>query len=186
MWTKWRSLTEPSTRPNCWPSTNTFSGGKCKPCVEPPAEMSAWWTMDETGGFVSRDIAGGNHGEWSGSPTPMEGKVDVSLFFNGIDQHLKVPSHPSINFKASQSFTIDAWIRPNSLDNRRGALVSKVDPNTGVGYHLSHRSGRLIFSMSDGSSAVFNYVSPQQITRRLVDVRGGDRGSRCGPRGGLR
>ena len=51
------------------------------PCVQPPAGMAAWWSLDETSGTTAFDIAdfptNGTH--VPNGPTPVLGKVAGGL-----------------------------------------------------------------------------------------------------------
>jgi hypothetical protein len=124
----------------------------------------AWWPFDELSGF-SADIAGANHGNLINNPNPVPGKVDEALDFDGQDQFVEVADDSSLNFGTDESFSIDLWIKPTKLENLLSPLVEKWDAITGTGYRLFMRSGTLVFTMNDGSSATFSYVSPNKIVR---------------------
>ncbi len=141
-----------------------LSGGKCKPCAQPPPDLAAWWPLDETVGPVSADVAGPNDGQWIGTPEPANGKVGGALRITSPDDRLAVADHPSLDFAAADSFTLDAWIKPDSVDNLLAVIVSKWQPETRVGYRLFLRSGRIVFQMGDGTVAQVSYVSPNVIS----------------------
>ena len=141
----------------------SLSGGKCKPCITPPAGIVAWWPFDETSGSVSNDVVGPNSGSQIGGPVPANGKVDTALEFAKESQRVEVLDHPSLDLGAESNLSIDVWIRPVELENRISTIVEKLDRFTRVGYRLFLRSGRLIFGMSDGSVPQFSYISPVTI-----------------------
>lgn len=142
---------------------NVLSGGKCKPCSEPPDGIVSWWLFDETSGTISEDFVGPNDGEHVGGPVPANGKVDGALEFNGIDQRVKVADDPSLNFGDATSFSIDGWIRPEEVEDLVSVIVEKHEPESRVGYRLFMRSGTLVFDMNDGSSLLLSYISPNVI-----------------------
>ncbi len=142
---------------------NSLSGGKCLPCIDPPDGLVAWWPFDEATGGPAIDFAGSNTGEYIGTPAPIEGKVDLCLTFNGIDQRVFVQDDPSLNFDSNDSFSIDAWIRPDQVDGLMSTIVEKWDSDNRVGYRLFLRSGRLVFTMNDGSTPKMSYVSPNTL-----------------------
>ncbi len=143
---------------------DSFIGGKCKPCITPPEGIVAWWPFDESEGPLSQDIVGNNVGDQVGSPTSAPGKVDFSLQFTSIGQHVKVADNPTLNFDESTSFSIDVWIRPEEVKDLASLLVDKTDPETLVGYRLLLRDGHVVFSMSDGSFPQTTYVSQQKVS----------------------
>lgn len=149
---------------------DSLSGGKCKPCVKLPEGIVSWWPFDEASGILADDIAGQNTGDQVGGPTPANGKVGGAFEFNGIDQRVKVADHPSLDFGATGSFSIDAWIRPEEVEDLLSVILEKWNPESRVGYRLFMRSGTLVFDMNDGSSSLFSYMSPNQIAERWTFV----------------
>lgn len=90
-------------------------------CATPPPSMIAWWTFDETSGVGAADIAGGNNGAHQGGPTPTPGQVAGALDFDGSNDRVFAPvvqTHDYVNL------TLDAWIRPDSLDANGTAIVA--------------------------------------------------------------
>ncbi len=130
------------------------------PCVPPPAGMVDWWPFDEAAGPVANDIAGfNNQGVHMNGPTVIAGKVRNALCFNGDNQYVEVRDHPEVNFLGScnagaapaESFTIDAWIRADSIQSVATILDKRVNPSDPIGYSLFIANGRLAFQMADGS-----------------------------------
>jgi hypothetical protein len=113
------------------------SAGKCKQqCVQPPANMTAWWPLDEASGTTANDIAGvPNNGTHVNGPTPTPGKVAGALRFDGVDDHVRVPDHPELNV-GTGSFTLDAWVRTNWKGPTQGNVVVIVDKRGPAGYSL--------------------------------------------------
>ena len=92
------------------------SAGKC-PCTPAPSPgMISWWPGDNS----TDDIQGGNNGTFEGGATYGSSEVRQAFSFNGVDQDVLI-GNPA-NLKLSPSFTIDAWINPNSIVDFRAVL----------------------------------------------------------------
>ena len=132
---------------------------KCCNCGPPPADMVGWWTLDETAGLVSGDIAGfANTGIRTNGPNPVTGMVAGALDFDGTN-YVRVADHPDLDV-GEGDFSIDAWIK--TTDNY-GTFVSKMgtaDASTesAVGYRVMLWSdGRPLVQLKNSSGSVLNY-----------------------------
>lgn len=129
-------------------------------CVDPPAGMVAWWSLDETSGTTSLDLAGFNNAgiQFSG-PVPVAGKVLGGLQFDGINDYIEVPDHSELNFGIG-NFSFDAWIKTNENTGQKTILNKLQFPlNQGYSLYLSNGEVRLIIA---ASSPVF-YVSSMHV-----------------------
>jgi len=62
---------------------------------------------DFTGG-TANNKAGSNHdGIFMGNPVATNGKVGQGYLFDGVDDYIRVPDHPDLDF--SRTFTISGW-----------------------------------------------------------------------------
>jgi len=124
-------------------------------CVDPPANMRAWWTLDELGGPALDSVAF-NDGTWIGNPIPVAGKVDGALQFNQFDgavDFVHVPDHPALNF-GTGDFSIDAWVRTEQADGVRILVDKRAQEATGTrGYSLFLFNGQLGFQIADGNGS---------------------------------
>jgi hypothetical protein len=89
---------------------NTASAGKCKQCLEPPANMVGWWSGDAN----SNDSSGSAYnGTLSGSASYAVGRVGQAFSFDGNAGSVVV-SRPggsdALNMQAG-NFTVDAWVK---------------------------------------------------------------------------
>ncbi len=96
--------------------------GKCPPpppqCVPVPSGIVSWWRSDES----ASDEYGRNSGTLMNGATYTSGKVGQAFNFDGVDDHVRIPSSSSLN--PTGSFTIDAWIYPVA-DVPHGSIIGK-------------------------------------------------------------
>lgn len=161
--------------------TSAFNGGpwldvSCASCVTPPSNMVAWFSLDESAGTKAGDLAQAApkitnmsqlvspiDGTYFGSPLRLTGSlgwVSNAVKFDGTNDYVEAPNHPSLNF-GSGDFSIDAWVKidhPNDANGVR-ALVEKREQIGGqyFGYSFFLYNGKLSLQLADGGYA--NYVS---------------------------
>ena len=130
-------------------------------CVDPPADMTAWWTLDEPTGGVSFDDAGGiaDDGAWTNGVTPIPGQVDDALTFDGVDDYVAVPHSADVDFAgvaggAQEDFSFDAWVRVPAGGAGVTVLLDKrtMVRNRVRGYSVFLYNNRLGFQMADASA----------------------------------
>ena len=142
-------------------------------CVQPPANLRAWWTFDETTGSVAADIAGlTNNGAHTNAPTPGVGQVAGALGFDGTNDFVTTPNHSELLFGGG-SLTIDAWIKTANSSGSQPIVDKRVQNSTGKasGYALFLQNGKLAFQLANGTrspSGYFNYFS---TTTPIADGR---------------
>lgn len=86
-------------------------------CVWPPANLVAWWPLNEPSGApIIHDIAGANNGVFNGLPGPTSilGKVGNAFQFDGTDDRIFAPK-TSPGAHDYTNLTIDAWIYPHVI-----------------------------------------------------------------------
>lgn len=107
-------------------------------CTAPPANMVAWWPLDEGSGATTADIAGGNTGNLVNGPVWLTpGQVSNALGFDGVDDYVQaVNNAPDFG---TGDFSIDAWVRTNPNSVGAQTIVEKMDYTGGTrrGYRLS-------------------------------------------------
>jgi len=119
-------------------------------CVPPPADMAAWWPLDETTGPIAADIAGfPTNGTHFNGPTPLAGMVAGALSFDGVDDYVEVADHPSLNF-GQGNLSVDAWIRTSDSSGVKIILDKRVEAASVQGYSLFLANGLLGFQLADG------------------------------------
>ena len=113
-------------------------------CVDPPnTTMVAWYPFDETVGTTAANLATGNIGTLTNSPTHVPGKVAGALRFDGNNDYVESPSTIVTNIgpagipptcSGSYStcrgdFSIDAWI--NVDPTASVSAITIVDKRSG-------------------------------------------------------
>jgi len=114
-------------------------------CIVSPPDLVSWWPLDETSGTLAEDIADGNDGTHINSPTPIAGKVDGALDFDGTDD-LVDAGNPT-NLKLTTG-TVDAWIKTSDAGNGFRGIATK---NMAYGMFLKDN----IFGIFDWGTSTF-------------------------------
>jgi len=125
-------------------------------CCTPPSGMVSWWAGDGN----ANDIQGSNHGILQNGVTFAVGKVGQAFSLDGVNDYVKVPHSPSLNFGTS-SFSIDAWVN-TTASSRVKVLLDKRSGSTPKGYHLYLWNGKPGIQMARGlgSSGCEAYPTP--------------------------
>jgi len=99
----------------------------CDVCQTGSEDLVAHWEFDEGTGTTAVDSAGSNNGVIS-EATYTTGKIgSYALNFDGNGDYIQVSDGDSLDFEgAGESFTVSAWIYPNTLSSQR-AIVYKAD-----------------------------------------------------------
>ena len=121
-------------------------------CVDPPANLVAWWPLDETSGTTSVELIGGNDGTHVNGPTPLANKfVDNSLCFNGVNTYVNVPNAAALNV-GQGDFSVDAWINTSQTFGVQKIVDKRLEAGTSViGYSFFVSGGTLAFQLADGN-----------------------------------
>ena len=116
-----------SASPNTWLTTRMKVSGTPW-VIDMPAASHEWRFEVDT-----LDSVGTAHGTALNGPTYVSGKEGTSaLKFNGNDQCVTVPDAADLRFTATQSFTLSAWVKLNSLPNAWAGIVNKGHDAYGI------------------------------------------------------
>lgn len=127
------------------------SFGKCRTCTPPPVNMIGWWPAEGT----ADDIAGSYDGTLEGGAGFGAGKVGQSFSLDGIDDRVNLG-----DLALPITFTIDAWIKPNSLPAGGAFILAKDDGVADDSYSLSSLStGRLQMQVRNASNQLTRYIT---------------------------
>jgi autotransporter-associated beta strand protein len=109
-----------SGSPNTWLTTRMKVSGTPW-VINKPATAHEWSFESNT-----LDSVGTAHGTAVNGPTYVSGKeADSALNFNGTNQYVTVPDAVDLRFTSTQSFTLSAWVKLNSLPNAWAGIVNK-------------------------------------------------------------
>ena len=123
-------------------------------CTPPPPNMVSWWPGDGN----ANDIQDGNSPtETFGAPQFVTAEVGQGFKFDGDDGYA-VPDDDSLDFDASESFTIETWVRVDGSPASESAVVEKFGGF--IGYRLSVISaGGIKFEISTASGNL-TWINP--------------------------
>ncbi len=76
-----------------------------------PSNLTHYWTLDETSGSVYSDQVGTTSAVCSTCPQPVPGKINVAKQFDRIDDAVTISHDGTFNWSATQSFSIEFWMR---------------------------------------------------------------------------
>lgn len=105
-------------------------------CAPRPADMVAWWPLDELSPDGEYDdMAGGdNNGTPIGNPSQIPKQYVGNSLQAGIGKFVAVADAPNLNF-GMESFTIDAWVKLTP-DSQTDSIAYKLGGPSGGGYFL--------------------------------------------------
>jgi len=136
-------------------------------CLFPPASAFAasnpimYWSFDNPADPGHDDTGGGNNGTVVGATWTSQGKVNGALQFDGHQDYVEIPDHPSQT--GMSKLMIDAWIYPTDdvlpPEGYHMVIVGKWGPSTcsDDSYNLVlNREGEVLkpsFTISNGTVA---------------------------------
>ncbi len=125
-------------------------------CVNPPANLQAWWPFDEGSGSSAADISNANNGTVYGASWTT-GVVDDALDFDGSNDYVQVPDHWTLD-AGTGDFSIDLWIKTSDTGHVT-TILDKRSSSAGqyYGYLFFLYKGYLALQLADGGWT--NYVA---------------------------
>ena len=122
-------------------------------CLKIPSGMAGWWTGDGT----ADDLYDGNHGTLLNGATYVPGKVGQAFSLDGVDDAVQV-LEAGYNLDGFSSLTLDAWVKPETVDPAFQTIVSKYDtsqPSNSVSYWIGLMAGgKVRFAVYTGWNGV--------------------------------
>ncbi len=142
-------------------STNLQANGSIDTCVDPPADMVAWWPGDAN----AEDLQGDHDGALVGDAhANAPGKVSSAFEFNGINARVHVKDAVALN--PTQEITVDAWVRTANVADFQG-LISKFDHSNGSSTDDSYQ-----LSIETGGTVRWQIVTSDNSSGYIVDSPG--------------
>src|ERR1051326_3238258 len=102
------TLVDTGPTPGCT-TTLVKNVGPGPTCTPPPANMTAWFPLDELSGTTAQELVLGANGVDQNGPLHTVAKVRLARSFNGINQYVQANDAPGLNF-GTGDITIDAWV----------------------------------------------------------------------------
>ncbi|MFZ5917452.1 MAG: DUF7507 domain-containing protein [Chloroflexota bacterium] len=124
-----------------------------------PADMIAYWRLDETTGSTYDDYYNGHDAQCAGDcPTPAAGHIDGGQAFNGSTTGLDAPAVPgddSLNWAVDEDFTIELWAQVDvgACSGGNQVIVGRDDtsPSNPIHWWVGCRDGgEATFYLTDG------------------------------------
>lgn len=137
---------------------NTNCNNGCgQNCAVPPNNLVAWWPLNGATAGVTPNLARpATGGTLMNGPTPVTGQQVVNAYhFNGQNQYINVPPHPSLNV-GSSDLTLDAWVRTSTV-NGVGTIIDKRDASPIQGFAFFLFNGYPALQLAVGNS-FSNYI----------------------------
>jgi len=120
-----------------------------------PSGMVSYWKFDEGSGTTAGDSIGANIGTIHGATWTNNGKFSKALDFDGSGNYVLVPDSNSLDLT---TFTIEAWVKPDSIGGTECVVVKGNDGQENYeamgGYGDGHFD--LTIQWNDGSRNYFN------------------------------
>jgi subtilisin family serine protease len=112
--------------------SNTYKGDVWRFTTWIAPNLVSYWKFDEGSGTTAYDSAGNNDGTIYGA-TWTTGQIDGALSFDGVNDYVDIgdPADGSLDFGASDSFTISIWFKRNVIDVDH-TLISKREVISGA------------------------------------------------------
>ena len=160
------------------------------PVVSAPAEQTfpyytanglvAYWSLDENGGSAVNDSTGNGHtGTINGETGFIAGQVNAAIDFHGTGfatSNFTVPNTASMQFTATQSFTVSAWVFPSALRSSDEAVIAKSS-DQGSAYGIWINSANKWVFRGPGGDLVGPAVS-ESTWAHVTAVQDGTAGTR--------
>jgi hypothetical protein len=118
------------------------------------ADLISHWKFDETGGTIVADSKDGNPGTIYGAASWSAGKLGNALNFNGTNTYVDVGDKDNLDFGATTSFTIAAWIKAIQTPQGGAIVLKRRVGGEGTfyeGYKFVLSNNKLYLGMQDNS-----------------------------------
>gem|GEM_PF-2954923 len=129
-----------------------------------PTGMIAYWKFDETSGQRFDDFCKGSDGNDAlctrGCPTSGTGLVGSARVFDGTKNEVDVPADASFDWAATDSFSIELWMKAVAGSTCSGTgtsnndvFIGRDDLNSGLSWSLGclNSTGKAFFQLTDTS-----------------------------------
>jgi VCBS repeat-containing protein len=139
-----------------------------------PDGIASYWNLNAGTGGVYQDVISNINGICGiGCPSTVSGAVDNSQMFDGATDSLVINADASFNWSASQSFTVELWLRRNSgtIDGGLEIFIGRADVS-GLNWYLGiNASGnaQAVLKASNGSGPASPLVGSKDLRSASSD-----------------
>jgi hypothetical protein len=137
----------------CLLLTSTAGHGFVNNCVQPPSGMISWWPADGD----ANDLVASNHGTLQNGASFASGMVAQAFSFDGVDDHISTE-----DIDLPSTFTLDAWIFPNTTDGVQ-YILSKDDDFLRSYFFCFDSGGKLVASVKNTAGAFTQYRTTEVV-----------------------
>ncbi|MET0304813.1 MAG: LamG-like jellyroll fold domain-containing protein [Solirubrobacterales bacterium] len=134
-----------------------------------PVPVAAY-SFDEGSGTIAKDSAGNHDGTISGATWAPVGKYGAALDFDGVNDLVTIAD--SADLDLTSSFTLEAWVRPDTITAARPVIAKSESAGGSAGYVLSARyAGNptgLVANLSTAKSVARPSPLPEDVWSHLA------------------
>ena len=107
-----------------------------------PADMIAYWKLDETGSATYEDYFDGHSGACGAQcPTPVAGHVNGGQMFDGSRTAINVPRNAAFDWGVVSSFSIEFWFQTDSTLPGNKVIIGRDDNSTPLHWWVGYQDG---------------------------------------------
>jgi hypothetical protein len=145
--------------------------------VSAPSGAVAYWKFDEGSGTTAYDTTvNNNDGTLYGLPTwTADSKSGLALSFNGSTDYVEIPDSASLSFGASDSFTLEAWVKTSTTGNQKRIISLQYGTSTMAIWLRTMNDNTVQFFIRDSNGNTTYFYSTSTITdgqwHHVVGVR---------------
>ncbi|MEN8229379.1 MAG: LamG-like jellyroll fold domain-containing protein [Bacteroidota bacterium] len=135
-----------------------------------PAGVQNMYKFDDSGNPY-KDFMGNNDGEALNTPTPVSGKFNGALQFDGVDDGMNLPDNDSYDFRKDASFSFEFWLKTAGSESnmvcmgRQGTFTDTDTSDLHMWVGVVKNTGNVAFYLRDAKG---NEPSPNG------QIQGGD------------
>jgi len=137
-------------------------GTNSSPCLAPPTNLVSWWQGESN----ALDSVGSNNGMTTNGAGFAPGEVGRAFSFNGVNQYVRIPQSPSLNF--SNQVTVEFWMEAdhnNAMNSYQGLVISDFwGVEIANGYAAGPLGVNFLISTDSGGGGPSSYNYPDTAT----------------------
>jgi len=113
-----------------------------------PNDVVHYYRLDEISGLSFKDETGTAAATCTNCPTAVSGFVGGAQQFDGINNEVVVAANAGLNWSATQSFTVEFWMKNNSCTGQQ-AVTGRDDASNSLHWWVGCENGNAAFYLVD-------------------------------------